>query len=99
MTVSAVGQMSPGRFFLFHHLRLTAQSDFQSRTALRAIRSDDPSIFLRGRIDGDDAMGPVAKRHRFREGIAEKMECLAQFRLDPVLFGCRSRFFFCVYSI
>ena len=64
---------------------------------LCTIRSDNPSIFLRGRIDGDDTMGAVAKRHRLREGIAKKMECIAQFHLDPVLFGCHSRFFFIIH--
>ena len=72
MPVSALGQMNPGRFFLFHHLRLTAQPGFQCRTSLCTIRSDDPSVLFRGRIDGDDTVGTVAERHRFREGIAKK---------------------------
>ena len=97
MSVSAIGQMTPGRLFLFHHLRFPAQSGLQPRTPFRAIRSDDSSVLFRGRIDGDDAMGTVTKRHRFREGISNKMECLAQFLLNLVLCGCRNRFFFVIH--
>ena len=82
MPVSRIGQMLPGRLSFFDHLRLTAHSCLQRRTALCAIRSDRSSELLRGRIDRDHAMGTVAKCHRFGKGIAKKMECLAQLHLN-----------------
>ena len=65
---------------------MTAQTGFESRTAAGAVLTNSAAVFLCRRVDGNNAMGLVAKLHRFRESVAQEVKRLAELRFDLFLF-------------